>query len=361
MPQPERITPELPGSGGRLLSIAEDFRVVEELPFAPTGEGDHCFVVVEKTDLSTLEAAWRLLEAAGLPKARSLPPELGFAGLKDRSAIAEQTFSLPFQDGLEARLSALDTPELKVLRVTRHPKKLKRGQLRSNRFDLRIREVPEGGVARAQNVLKALTERGLPGRFGPQRFGKDQDNAKSAIAILQGKRRPPRERRLRDLFYSALQAEIFNAVLDLRIQRGLLSRALLGDIMQKHDTHGLFEVTDPAAEQERVAGLEISPTGPLPGKKMRAAQGEAAQLEAEVIQSFDLAPDMLARLGPGTRRPMRIPLDPEARIEAEGNDSYRVTVRLPAGHYATVLLDELVKPAGEAFRRAPQDNPERAL
>ena len=71
----------------------EDFQV-EELPlYAPAGEGGHTFVRIEKRLRTTEEVARDLARAAGVRSA-----EVGYAGRKDRMAIATQWLSVPGLD-----------------------------------------------------------------------------------------------------------------------------------------------------------------------------------------------------------------------------------------------------------------------
>jgi tRNA(Glu) U13 pseudouridine synthase TruD len=63
----------------------------------------------------------------------------------------------------------------------------------------------------------------------------------------------------------------------------------------------------------------------------------------------------IAKLDEGTRRTLRYPLDPEAKIEPEA-DGYWLEVTLPSGAYATVLLSELMKPTtGAVLREESED------
>ncbi len=82
----------------RLRSVPEDFRV-EEIPlYCPTGEGDHTFVCVEKRLRTTEDVARALARIAGA-RAR----DVGYAGRKDRDAVATQWFSVPGLDPVGAR------------------------------------------------------------------------------------------------------------------------------------------------------------------------------------------------------------------------------------------------------------------
>lgn len=340
------LTQDLPGSGGLLRPDPSDFIVHEILPFLPEGQGAHLFVEIEKIGLTTLEALARLEAAAGVSERAA-----GYAGMKDRSAVARQWISLEIPPSGEAGLASAEGDGLRILEMARHPKKLRRGQQRGNRFAITIREVPEGGFGRAARTLSALSRSGVPNTFGPQRFGRDGKNVELALEFVLHGRRPPRSRRMRDLLVSALQAEIFNRVLADRLASGRFDRALEGDVMQKHDTGGLFDVTDPGREQPRVDRLEISPTGPLPGRRARVAAGEAGRIEAAALHALGLAPNALDRHAPGTRRALRYPLGDDARLVELEPDAFRLEVTLPSGAYASVLLDEIVKPADGPFSR----------
>src|SRR3989442_889936 len=77
---------------------------------------------------------------------------------------------------------------------------------------------------------------GAANLFGPQRFGKRGDNAALGAAILlraPEALRAARDRFLRRLALSALQAELFNRCLAARIRDRLLSTAIDGDVLKK--------------------------------------------------------------------------------------------------------------------------------
>ena len=74
----------------RLKASPEDF-VVDEVPlFEPSGEGGHTYVHVEKRLRTTEQVARWLARAAGVS-----PRDVGYAGQKDRVAVARQWFSVP--------------------------------------------------------------------------------------------------------------------------------------------------------------------------------------------------------------------------------------------------------------------------
>jgi len=356
--QRARATRDHPGSGGILSSSPEDFEVDETLPYAPGGDGTHLFVRIEKRDLTTPEAARRLAAeldpasktgADGRTSTARPEDRPSWAGLKDRAAVARQWLSLPWPEDRPLPEAREVAPGLRILNAARHRHRLKNGHVASNQFRIRLRAVPAGGLARARATADRLRQVGLPNHFGPQRFGRDGDNASTARAVLTGAQRRPRDRRLEKLLMSALQAELFNQVLNQRLEDESWCKALMGDLMKKHDSGGLFLCEDPAAEQPRVDALAISPTGPMFGRRMRPAQADAGRIEQAVWAEAGIDSGHLRRLGDGTRRPLRIPVDLEID---PAEDGYVASFTLPSGSYATVLLDELVKPAEGAFDRS---------
>jgi tRNA(Glu) U13 pseudouridine synthase TruD len=71
----------------------------------------------------------------------------------------------------------------------------------------------------------------------------------------------------------------------------------------------------------------------------------ARELEDQALVDLEIGPNELAEAGrdlPGTRRPVVIPVTlGQPAIEDVGPDSLRLRFSLPAGSYATVLLQAL--------------------
>ena len=332
----------------------EDF-VVEEIPLYPAaGEGEHTFVLVEKRLRNTEEVAKELARAAG-GRAR----DVGYAGRKDRVAIARQWFSVP---GLAPeRALGLELEGIRVLDAQPHRHKLRTGQLRGNRFEIRVHGVDAPRLARAREAIDLLRQRGLPNRFGPQRFGRDGDNAERALAILAG-REPVKDRRFARLLFSALQARVFNEVLASRPLP--LWQLEAGDLAMKHDSGGVFQVEDVELENARAARFEISPTGLMFGTRMTEPAGVPGRREAEMLmkwglpESGKLEPPRGIRLR-GARRSLRIPL-PSLEME-QSDGTLELRFQLPPGSYATVLLEEVFGPLDEGApsgAAGPRESPE---
>ncbi len=156
-------------------------------------------------------------------------------------------------------------------------------------------------------------------------------------------------KRMLRLYASAYQSWLFNAVLAERIRAGTMATLLEGDLAWKHDTEALFPVEDPAAEQPRAGAFEISPTGPLVGRRMKEPAGEVAALEARVIDEAGLRPEALESraMAPltGRRRPLRFALA-DVGVEAGSDERgayLELQFALPPGCYATAVLRELGK------------------
>lgn len=332
------ITPELPGIGGQLKAEPAHF-VVEEIPlYEAGGSGGHLYVSLTREGWTTRRMADALADLFGVGRR-----DVGFAGLKDRNARCTQTFSLP---GLAPEDAARIEPALpfQVNWARQHGNKLKVGHLLGNRFRITVSDLavsPEEALSRSQAIAAAIARRGVPNFFGPQRFGREGGNVeKGRVALLgQGPRRDPW---LVKLLISAYQSHLFNRYLVRRIDAGLFGQVIEGDVCKKAETGGMFEVEDPAVEQPRYARGEITFTGPLYGKKMWAAKGQAAALEATVLAEAELSDEDLRRARvDGTRRPARLWL-PVIELAANAQ-SLQVDFTLSKGAYATVVLREFIK------------------
>jgi tRNA pseudouridine13 synthase len=149
---------------------------------------------------------------------------------------------------------------------------------------------------------------------------------------------------LRRLALSAAQSVLFNHYLAKRLTEGLFRRVVFGDVMNKWPFGGMFVAKDQAIEQERFDAREIVSTGPMFGRKMFEAEGEAAEREANVLNAAGLTTQSFHKFGKllqGTRRKNLIYVDDlEIRPKVEG---IQISFSLPGGSYATVLLREFMK------------------
>lgn len=330
------LTSELPGTGGLTRVSEEDF-FVEELPlYEPQGTGEHLYLTIEKRGRTTQEV---VREVAAALSARER--DAGTAGLKDKRAVTVQRVSVLTRATVDEAL-LLHGQGFKVLAAARHNNKLRPGHLRGNRFRIVVRGVTAEGLSRAQAVLELLARTGAANLFGPQRFGKREDNAALGRAILL-RETQVRDRFLRRMALSALQSELFNRCLSARVADGLFNAAIDGDVLRKRDSGGIF--VGAAADTPRVISQEVDPAGPLPGHSIFAAQGDALAREESVLREAEVDSGWFKAGGDemrGARRPYRIPVL-DAAVEALPDCALALRFDLPKGSYALCVLREVMK------------------
>jgi tRNA pseudouridine13 synthase len=325
-----------------LKATPEDFRV-EELPlYAPAGQGDHTWVEVEKRLRTTDEVAAELAAAAGVDAGR-----VGWAGRKDRAAVATQWLSLPGLPPARARELAGDG--WRVLQAAAHGERLRMGELRGNRFTLVVREVGAAAHAGALALLAEIAAHGLANRYGAQRYGATGENPRLGGRLLRGEP-VPGGRRLQRLYLSALQAAIFDDA--LRARPAAPHCVLAGDLVLIASSGALLHApalgdeAELAPLQARVDTFAASPTGPILGHKMRAPTGETLRREREAAARWGVPwapalPRLRGHLLPGGRRALRILVSELEHRHDAAAGTLELRFVLPPGSYATVLVEEL--------------------
>jgi tRNA pseudouridine13 synthase len=324
-----------PAVAGTIRSIAEDFEVEEELGFAPDGAGQHLLLKIRKRDANTEWVARAIARHA-----RVRPSDVGFAGLKDRHAVAVQWFSVP--GGREAGTASwleFRHPEFTVLEAHAHGRKLRRGALAGNRFRIRVRAL-RGDRAALDARLAQIRAQGVPNYFGPQRFGRDAANLQAlAHWALDG--RALRGRAERSFTLSAGRSVVFNAVLAQRVQDASWDRLLDGEIVNLDGSGSVFRIETPPPDiGERCAALDVHPTGPLWGRGDLRPVLAAAALENKVSAAFTAVTTALEAAGlRQERRALRLKVEALAAVLDE---DLELTFRLGSGAFATAVLRELV-------------------
>ncbi len=306
----------------RFREQVEDFQVNEVLGFEPDGSGEHVFLELEKTNLNTEDVARRIARLAGVRQM-----DVGYSGMKDKRAVATQWFSIYLANQPEPDWRELEAEDLRLLRVSRHRQKLRRGQHLGNRFEIRLREL-EGDFERLEPVLVALREQGFPNYFGEQRFGIRGANLDRAENLFRGELRQ-RDRHKRSIYLSAARSWLFNQVLSRRVERGVWCQLIEGD--QPEETpHRDWEI------------LTAVPTGPLYGDGPVTTEAQAGLVEQEVAEAHPLFIEGLKsqRLRPERRALVAFPIG--LTWTRDGHDLV-LRFALGRGSFATAMLGECVE------------------
>ncbi len=332
-----------------------DTFVVEEVPlYTFSGEGEHLILKVRKKNLSTWQLLQHISEQAGVKI-----KDIGYAGLKDKNALTYQYVSI--NKKYEESLKRLEHPQIKIMETTRHGNKIRLGHLKGNRFFIRLKKVSPVDAKRIDEVLKIIEREGMPNYFGYQRFGIEGDNWQAGKQIVEGVKKE-RNKRLRRLLINAYQSHLFNLWLSKRVEQSRLIKAfdskelkdildlpsgiidelkkqerffkiLPGDIAMHYPFGKIFYVEDTRAEAQRFLDRQISPTGLLPGKKVKRADGLAREIEKD----FD--DERIDEWG-DRRYAWVFPENIEGRYK-EKEAWYELSFFLPKGSYATILLEEI--------------------
>ncbi|HEX5372650.1 MAG TPA: tRNA pseudouridine(13) synthase TruD, partial [Aquabacterium sp.] len=302
------------GACATLKLLNEDF-IVTELPLQlPSGEGEHIWLDIEKNGANTAFVAQQLAEAAGVQER-----DVGYAGLKDRYAITRQWFSIYLPKGEAPDLTQLQHPEFKVLSQSRHVKKLRPGDLLGNRFRIVLRDV-SGDRDAIETNLRAVASQGVPNYFGAQRFGFEGGNVEQGRAMLAREIRV-RNPKKKGIYLSAVRSFVFNEVLALRIQQGLWGQTLPGDVMDESGR----------------------PTGPLWGRGRVSTTDQAQALENGVAERHATLCDGMEHAGLDQARRALVASPADMSWEWPQADQLVLTFSLPAGNYATSVLNEILR------------------
>ena len=327
----------------RFRLSAEDFRVDEALAFELAGAGEHVYLQLRKIGMNTDEVAQLIMRLASVTRPTIKKSDVSYAGLKDRNAVATQWFSVYLpgkqQEQLEPVWRNLESETLQVLQVTRHRQKLRRGALKSNTFQIILRDV-QGEQRSVEQCLEIIERYGVPNYFGEQRFGHHESNIEKARALLAGNIKV-KSKHQRSLYLSAARSLLFNQVLSQRVEQGIWNRAISGDALMLDGSHSFF-VTETVDDiiQQRVIDFDIHPTGPLWGKGELSTQSEAKQFELNALTKEEELCEGLQRAGlEQQRRALRLRVQ-GMQHEWLASGVLQMSFSLESGAYATSLLRE---------------------
>lgn len=395
------FTKDLPGTGGHISESIESFKVNEIPLYEPSGEGEHFYYRLKKQNRNTMSCVKEIARSLNINSM-----DVGYAGLKDKFAITEQQISIRYPKG-EPQIPTINNVELEFL--GKHLNKIKTGHLAGNQFEILIETAQENFQEILDNKIKYIEANGILNYLGDQRFGNRMNNHLAGIAalkqnfeeacryilgdperelnvqikgarehyeagelqlcsdqyppymkneknllkeLLKGEGRHKRaflkgDKRLREMFFNAAQAYIFNHYLTKRFSDGV--RMIKGDVALLTGNMAPFLVENADVENERLKQGEITIGGPLLGPKMFPTQLDAKEFEDKLFDELDLttedfkSPSDRLRFQ-GARRPCLIKVK-DLNYEVESSTSYRLKFTLPPGCFATIFLNEIINPA----------------
>ncbi len=325
-----------PECSGLIRHCPEDFIVDEISAIEPDGEGEHVLLQIRKRNTNTEWLAKQLARLAAV-----VAKDVSYAGLKDRQAVTTQWFSVRLAGKDEPDWDELNNDEFEVLQVHRHSRKLRRGALKGNRFELRIRELCCDPLT-LENRLEKIKSQGVPNYFGEQRFGIDGANLDRATAMFEGKR--IKSRHQRSMYLSAARSQLFNRVLSQRVAGQSWNQAIDGDAMLLAGSNSFFSIDHVDDEiRQRIEKFDIHPSGILWGRGRAETKACAAEMEAALAKQFPLFCTGLEKAGlKAARRALRVMPENMAWTYEPEQKQLILSFELPAGAYATMVLREIV-------------------
>lgn len=288
----ELYATDSPGCGGRLRAESSDF-VVEEIYEEGIYEGGRYLVVeVEKVDWETHHLVRDLSRQLQISQKR-----FGWAGTKDKKAVTRQRMSIMALDEKQLQRAAL--PGVKIRVLGRSNRGVSLGDLRGNRFAVRIREVDlddEEATGRVAAVTGEIEERGgLPNYFGVQRFGEVRpvthlvgealvrgDPERAAMTYLAlpfpGEPESIREARERLLADQDFQAALKEYPLRLRYERAMMAR-----LLEEKDFARSFDVLATNLKRLFVHAYQSLLYNRILSRRMRAGLPLGRAVEGDVV------------------------------------------------------------------------------
>ncbi|WP_343529481.1 tRNA pseudouridine(13) synthase TruD [Yokenella regensburgei] len=330
-----------PQGQGMLKANPEDFLVVEDLGFAPDGEGEHILVRIRKNGCNTRFVADALAKFLKI-HAR----EVSFAGQKDKHAVTEQWLCARVPGNAMPDLSKFELEGCRVLEYARHKRKLRLGALKGNAFTLILREVTDRNDVEAR--LQAIVERGVPNYFGAQRFGIGGSNLHGALRWAESGG-PVRDRNKRSFWLSAARSALFNQIVSDKLKKTDFNQVVDGDALQLAGRGSWFVATVEERDelQARVDNRELMITAAMPGSGDWGTQRAALAFEQSALAQETLLQSLLVREKvEASRRAML--LYPQ-QLNWNWWDDVTVELRfwLPAGSFATGVVRELINTTGD--------------
>jgi tRNA pseudouridine13 synthase len=356
-------------------------------------EGKFSIFILQKTNWNTTQA----LKAIGKRLRRGIK-SAGFAGTKDRTAVSTQLCSM---FGVwPAQLQSLHIKDILINGAWEGKEKIRMGGLLGNNFRITIREPRD-----YENIPELLSELNgiFPNYFGEQRFGNRGTNFAIGMEILKGnfkeavmkfltdtqnetkeEAKEARERLMLEqdfnealeyfpsylkyeramigylakyptnfanairsiprsislMFIHSVEAQIFNQELEERIRDNEINADDM-DLVCYENSYGFPDLSTVGRCSKKERAF-------LVGNIIGYDTEELTEFERGMLEELEITPDSFKVKGldelhsKGTYRALFAPYKDIHSDFNEPENSYGLDFSLPAGSYATVLLDELI-------------------
>jgi len=311
----------------KFLQNPTDFMVDEIAPFEFKGKGGFLVLHVKKVEMTTWDMVAAFAEFLNIPAQK-----IGYAGLKDKHATTTQYLSLDVRH--EKTLKKFKHSQIKILKMTKHDKSIRMGDLKGNRFSINLHFVDNIEAGRIEKVARKIAKVGLPNYFGYQRFGRDGDSIKQAKEMIKGDLFI-NDNKVKNFLISIYQSTFFNEWLRERVMRsvelnGGKFQLLDGDVYMAKGKKLSTPKIMPTREFE---SKKLIPTGLLCGRDVFRSRDEARKIEAKYDDEF------LQEKG-HRREALVFPSDIECSYDKK-QTFLNIKFTLPKGSYATVFLESI--------------------
>ena len=196
-------------ASGLIKEVEDDFFVEEIMTPELAGEGEHVWLWIEKIGQNTEYLAGKIAEFSNVKKM-----DVGFSGQKDRWAKTRQWFSVYLGAKAEPDWTSFNLENVRILKTSRHSKKLRRGEHSANFFKIVVKEINDAEELEAG--LNQIKQHGFPNYYGPQRFGINGSNLDRGERYFEGEIKASRSQR--SFYISAARSFLFNLNLAKEIE-----------------------------------------------------------------------------------------------------------------------------------------------
>lgn len=322
-----------PDIQGQVRHSPRDFQVTEILDYELSGDGEHDFLWLEKQDANTAWVAGKLARHAGIRES-----DVGYAGLKDRNALTRQWFSVRRPSSAGTDWDDIDLPGVRILKRSRHGRKLRRGAHSGNRFRIAVTDL-DATRKSLDERLSLIRRSGVPNYFGDQRFGRGGNNLQLASDLFAGKKL---RRNKRSIALSSARSILFNHILQQRVRDGSWNQLIAGESACLDGSNSIFTVAQVDQElQRRCEEMDIHPGGALWGRGEPTCGGDVMVLEQTIIASFAEFRHGLESATERSRRALRLVVR-DLAWEIHGSTVW-LEFGLTSGGFATAVLREFVQ------------------